>query len=189
MYETSDIRKGLRIELNESPFQIIEYQFVKPGKGNAFTRTKVRNLISGAVLDRTFKNGEKLKPADTEDREMQYLYNDKSDFFFMDNTSYEQISLEKEVVGDAAYYLIEGMQVTIGFFNGRPIGLNLPNFVILEVVETSPGEKGNTVTGASKPASLVTGYSVNVPLFIKTGELLKIDTRTGEYVERMKAYQ
>ena len=187
MYGTSDIRKGLRIELNESPFQIVECQFVKPGKGNAFTRTKVRNMITGAILDRTFKTGEKLKPADTEDREMQYLYRDGSDFFFMDNNSFEQISLEQEVVGDAVHYLIEGMQVSIGFFNGRPMGLNLPNFVILEVVDTSPGEKGNTASGATKAASLVTGYSVNVPLFIKTGELLKIDTRTGEYVERVKA--
>ncbi len=187
LYETSEIRKGLRIELNDSPFQIIEYQFVKPGKGNAFTRTKVRNMITGAVLDRTFKNGEKLKPADTEDREMQYLYKDGSDFFFMDNESYEQINLEQEVVREAAHYLIEGMQVSIGFFNGRPIGLELPNFVVLEVVDTSPGEKGNSVTGATKAAMLATGYTVNVPLFIKTGELLKIDTRTGEYVERVKA--
>ena len=187
LYETSEIRKGLRIELNDSPFQIIEYQFVKPGKGNAFTRTKVRNMITGAVLDRTFKNGEKLKPADTEDREMQYLYKDGSDFFFMDNESFEQINLEQEVVGDAAHYLIEGMQVSIGFFNGRPIGLELPNFVVLEVVDTSPGEKGNTVTGVTKAAMLATGYTVSVPLFIKTGELLKIDTRTGEYVERVKA--
>ncbi len=186
MYETSEIRKGLRIELNDSPFQIIEYQFVKPGKGNAFTRTKVRNMITGAVLDRTFKNGEKLKPADTEDREMQYLYKDGSDFFFMDNGSYEQINLEQEVVREAAHYLIEGMQVSIGFFNGRPIGLELPNFVVLEVVDTSPGEKGNSVTGATKAAMLATGYTVNVPLFIKMGELLKIDTRTGEYVERVK---
>ena len=187
MYETSDIRKGLRIELDGTPFQIIEFQFVKPGKGTAFTRTKVRNMITGAVLDRTFKTGEKLKPADTEDREMQYLYNDGNEFHFMDNNSFEQVSLEKEIIGETANYLIEEMQVNMGFFNKKPIGITLPNFVIMKVVETSPGEKGNTVIGASKPASLATGYTVNVPLFIKTGELLKIDTRTGEYVERVKA--
>ena len=187
MYDTSDIRKGLRIELDGTPFQIIEFQFVKPGKGTAFTRTKVRNMMNGAVLDRTFKTGEKLKPADTEDREMQYLYNDGTEFYFMDHTSYEQISLGKEIIGEAANYLIEEMLVNIGLFNGKPIGITLPNFVTMKVVETSPGEKGNTVTGATKPASLVTGYIVNVPLFIKPGELLKIDTRTGEYVERVKA--
>ncbi|MBF0278184.1 MAG: elongation factor P [SAR324 cluster bacterium] len=187
MYETSDIRKGLRIEIDGTPFQIIEFQFVKPGKGTAFTRTKVRNILTGAVLDRTFKTGEKLQPTNTEDREMQYLYNDGSEFYFMDNSNYEQISLSSEVIGDAANYLLEEMNVSVGFFNGKPIGLSLPNFVTMEVIETSPGEKGNTVTGATKPASLITGYTVNVPLFIKQGELLKIDTRTGEYVERVKA--
>lgn len=186
MYETSDIRKGLRIEIDGTPFQVIEFQFVKPGKGTAFTRTKIRNIITGAVLDRTFKTGEKLKPADTEDRAMQYLYNDGNEFHFMDNSSYEQISLESDIIGDAANYLIEEMNINIGFFNGKPIGLTLPNFVTMAVVETSPGEKGNTVTGATKPASLITGYTVNVPLFIKQGEHLKIDTRTGEYVERVK---
>ncbi len=187
MYETSNIRKGLRIEIDDTPYQIIEFQFVNPGKGSAFTRTKIRNMITAAVLDRTFKTGEKLRPADTEDREMQYLYTDGSEFYFMDNKNYEQIGLAEDIVGDASNYLIENMEVIISFFKGKAIGLNLPNFVVMEVVETSPGEKGNTVTGATKPASLSTGYTVNVPLFIKTGELLKIDTRTGEYVERVKS--
>lgn len=186
VYETSDIRKGLRIEMDGAPFQIVEFQFVKPGKGTAFTRTKVKNMITGAVLDRTFKTGEKLKPADTQDLEMQYLYNDGSEFFFMDNASYEQIGIESDVVGDAINYLLENSSVIVGFFQSKPIGLTLPNFVNLEVTETAPGEKGNTVTGATKPATLSTGYSVNVPLFIKEGEYLKIDTRTGEYVERVK---
>ncbi|MBF0286348.1 MAG: elongation factor P [SAR324 cluster bacterium] len=187
MYETSDIRKGLRIEMDETPFQVIEFQFVNPGKGSAFTRTKIRNMITGAVLDRTFKTGEKLAPADTEDRTMQYLYTDGSEFYFMDNKNYEQIGLTEEIVGDASNYLIENMEVTISFFKSKSIGLTLPNFVVMEVIETSPGEKGNTVTGATKPASLPTGYTVNVPLFIKVGELLKIDTRTGAYVERVKS--
>jgi len=186
VYETSDIRKGLRFEMDGDPFVVVEFQFVKPGKGTAFTRTKIRNMITGAVLDRTYKSGEKLKPADTEDREMQYLYND-GDFHFMDNNNYEQVSLDSNAVGDAANYLTENMLIEVGFFKGRSIGISLPNFVVLEVTETAPGEKGNTVTGASKPAVVSTGYSVNVPLFVNEGDQLRIDTRTGEYAERVKA--
>ena len=185
MYETSDIRKGLRFEMDGDPFVVVEFQFVKPGKGTAFTRTKIRNMITGAVLDRTYKSGEKLKPADTEDREMQYLYND-GDFHFMDNNNYEQVSLDSNAVGDAANYLTENMLIEVSFFKGRSIGISLPNFVVLEVTETAPGEKGNTVTGASKPALVSTGYSVNVPLFVNEGDQLRIDTRTGEYAERVK---
>jgi elongation factor P len=185
VYETSDIRKGLRFEMDGDPFVIVEFQFVKPGKGTAFTRTKIRHMITGAVLDRTYKSGEKLKPADTEDREMQYLYND-GDFHFMDNNNYEQVSLDSNAVGDAANYLTENMLIEVSFFKGRSIGISLPNFVVLEVTETAPGEKGNTVTGASKPAVVSTGYSVNVPLFVNEGDQLRIDTRTGEYSERVK---
>ena len=185
MYETSDIRKGLRIELDGDPFVVMEFQFVKPGKGTAFTRTKIRNMINGAVLDRTFKSGEKLKPADTEDREMQFLYSD-GDFHFLDNRNYEQVALESSVVGDASNYLTENMMIEVSFFQGRYIGLTLPNFVALKVTETAPGEKGNTVTGASKPAVVSTGYTVNVPLFVNDGDQIRIDTRTGEYVDREK---
>ena len=185
MYETSDIRKGLKIELDGEPYTIVDFQFVKPGKGNAFTRTKIRNLINQSVLDRTFKTGEKITPADTEEREMQFLYNDGS-FHFMDNRNYEQISLDSDVVGDYENYLTENMEIQVSFYKSRPIGLTLPNFVNLAVTETAPGEKGNTVTGANKPATLSTGYSVNVPLFINEGDMLKIDTRSGEYVERVK---
>jgi len=185
VYETSDIRKGLRIELDGDPFIIIEFQFVKPGKGTAFTRTKVRNLINGSVIDRTFKSGEKLKPADTEDRSMQYIYFDSS-YHFLDSNNFEQISLDASIVGENTNYLTENMNVEISFYKGRPIGLSLPNFVVLEVTETTPGEKGNTVTGALKPALVTTGYSLNVPLFINEGDHLKIDTRNGEYVERVK---
>ncbi len=171
--------------MDGDPYIVLEFQFVKPGKGTAFTRTKIRNLISGAVLDHTYKSGEKLKPADTEDREMQFLYSD-GDFHFMDNNNYEQVSLESSVVGEAVNYLTENMMIEVSFFKGRSIGLSLPNFVVLEVIETAPGEKGNTVTGASKPAVVSTGYSVNVPLFVNEGDQLRVDTRTGEYVERVK---
>ena len=171
--------------MDGDPYIVLEFQFVKPGKGTAFTRTKIRNLISGAVLDHTYKSGEKLKPADTEDREMQFLYSD-GDFHFMDNNNYEQVSLESSIVGEAVNYLTENMMIEVSFFKGRSIGLSLPNFVVLEVIETAPGEKGNTVTGASKPAVVSTGYSVNVPLFVNEGDQLRVDTRTGEYVERVK---
>ena len=171
--------------MDGDPYIVLEFQFVKPGKGTAFTRTKIRNLISGAVLDHTYKSGEKLKPADTEDREMQFLYSD-GDFHFMDNNNYEQVSLESSVVGEAVNYLTENMMIEVSFFKGRSIGLSLPNFVVLEVIETAPGEKGNTVTGASKPALVSTGYSINVPLFVNEGDQLRVDTRTGEYVERVK---
>ena len=186
MLETSDIRKGLRIEMDGDPYIVIDFQFVKPGKGTAFTRTKVRNLINGAVIDRTFKSGEKLQAADTEERSMQYIYCD-GNYHFLDSNSFEQISLESTLVGDNTYYLTENMNVDISFYKGRPIGLSLPNFVILEVTETAPGEKGNTVTGALKPALVTTGYSLNVPLFINEGDHLKVDTRNGEYVERVKS--
>ena len=186
MYETSDIRKGLRIEMDGEPFIVIEFQFVKPGKGTAFTRTKIRNMINGAVIDRTFKSGEKLKPADTEERSMQYLYSDGS-YHFLDSISFEQVSLGNAIVGDNANYLTENMNVEISYFKGQPIGLSLPNFVVLDVKETAPGEKGNTVTGALKPAEVTTGFSLNVPLFINNGDQVKIDTRTGEYVERIKS--
>ena len=172
--------------MDGEPFIVIEFQFVKPGKGTAFTRTKVRNLINGAVIDRTFKSGEKLKPADTEERHMQYLYSD-GNYHFLDSNNFEQISLENTLVGENADFLTENMNVEVSFYKGRPIGLSLPNFVVLEVTETAPGEKGNTVTGALKPALMSTGYSLNVPLFINEGDHLKIDTRTGEYVERIKS--
>ena len=185
MYDTSDIRKGLTIEQDGVPFVVLEFQFVKPGKGTAFTRTKIRNMMSGAVLDKTFKSGEKITPANTEDREMQYLYFDV-EYHFMDNSNYEQESLGSDVVGGLSNYLTENMIVNVSFFQGRPIGLTIPNFVVLEVKETIPGEKGNTVTGASKPSLLSTGYTVNVPLFVNEGDKIRIDTRTGEYVERVK---
>ena len=185
MYDTSDIRKGLTIEQDGIPFVVLEFQFVKPGKGTAFTRTKIRNMMSGAVLDKTFKSGEKLTPANTEDREMQYLYYDV-EYHFMDNSNYEQESLESDVVGDLSNYLTENMIVSVVFFQGKAIGLTIPNFVVLEVKETAPGEKGNTVTGASKPALLSTGYTVNVPLFVNEGDRIRIDTRKGVYVERVK---
>ncbi len=186
MYETSEIRKGLKIEIDGDPYAVVDFQFVKPGKGNAFTRCKIKNLITGAVLDRTYRSGEKLKEAQLEEHTMQFLYQDDSGFHLMDQTSYEQVAVPTKTVGDMAAFLREGLVVQVLFFQERPIGLTLPNFVELTVADTEPGVKGDTVSGARKPATLETGAVINVPLFIERGEKLRVDTRTGEYVERVK---
>ncbi len=186
MYETSDIRKGLKIQIDGDPYTVVEFQFVKPGKGTAFTRTKIKNLITGAVLERTYKSGEKLEPANIEEKQMQYLYLDGDKYCFMDTTSYEQTFISVDDVGDTAKLMPDNINVDVLLFNDRPIGVTLPNFVELAVVHTEPGVKGDTASGATKPATLSTGAVINVPLFIEEGEVLKIDTRTAEYVERVK---
>ena len=185
MYDTSEIRKGLKIEIDGVPYAVVDFQFVKPGKGNAFTRTKIKNLMTGAVIDRTYKTGEKLKPADMEDRQMQYLYKDDDGLHFMDQQSYEQVSIPADIVGDDADFLLENLVINVLLFQGRPVSISLPNFVEIQVSHTDPGLKGDTVTGAKKQAQLATGGTINVPLFVETGDVLKIDTRTREYVERV----
>jgi elongation factor P len=186
MYQTSDIRKGLKIEMDGNPFVIVEFQFVKPGKGCAFTRTKCKNLISGAVLDRTFKSGEKLVEADVEDPDMQYLYNDGEDFHFMNMETFEQVAVPVKAVGTAANYLVEEMIVKVLMYNSRPVNIEVPKFVEFEVTQCEPGVKGNTAQGGSKIAIVSTGAEIRVPLFIEQGQWLRVDTRTGEYVERVK---
>ena len=186
MYDTSDIRKGLKFQVDGVAFTVVEFQFVKPGKGTAFTRTKIKNLITGAVLERTYRTGEKLEPANIEEREMQYLYLDGDKYCFMDNTTYDQTFIESEQVGETAHFMPDNINVMVMFFDDKPIGITLPNFVELEVTHTEPGMKGDTASGATKPATLSTGATINVPLFIEEGEWLKIDTRTSSYVERVK---
>jgi elongation factor P len=186
MYETSDIRKGLKIEIDGDPYVVVDFQFVKPGKGQAFTRTRIKNLITGAVLDKTYRSGEKLQRASIEERQMQYLYKEGDNYCFMDQTSYEQVFVDGEVVGDLAQFMPDNLEVSVMFFSDRPVGVSLPTFVELEVTQTDPGLKGDTATGATKPATLSTGATINVPLFIEEGEVLKIDTRSGDYVERVK---
>ena len=186
MYDTSDIRKGLKITIDGVPFVFIDFQFVKPGKGQAFTRTKLRNMLTGAVIERTWKQGEKLEKADIEERQMQYLYPEGDKFVFMDTGNYEQFFLSEEQIGDNKFYLLDSTMVDILLFEGRPIGVTPPIFVELKVVETEPGFKGDTSGNTTKPARLETGLTVNVPLFVNEGETLKVDTRTGEYVERVK---
>lgn len=186
MLETSDIRKGLKVQMEGVPFEVIYFQFVKPGKGQAFTRTKLRNMMTGTVFERTFKSGEKLEKADLEEREMQYLYPEDDFYVFMDTTSYEQLRLTSAQLGDNKFYLQDGLMCSILLFNERPIGVTPPNFVEFEIAETEPGFKGDTSGGTTKNAKIVTGLEIQVPLFIEQGERVRIDTRTGEYAERVK---
>ena len=187
MYSTSDFRRGLRIQFKGEPYLIVEFQHVKPGKGGAFVRTKLKNLVNGRVLEETFRSGEKVEKPDLEEKNVQYLYFDVKDgYVFMDEGTYEQLHLSAEQVGDSRHYLLENMSLVLNIYQGRPIGLDLPTTVNLEVTQSDPGLKGDTATGATKPATLSTGLVVQVPLFINEGDVLKIDTRTGEYLERAK---
>jgi elongation factor P len=185
VYDTSDIKKNLKIKLDGVPFSVVDFQFVKPGKGNAFTRTKLRNMYTGAVIERTFRSNEKLEPADMEERQMQFLYKETDSFVFMDTVSYDQLNLSAEQLGENQWYLIDGTNVDVLFFNEKPIGVTPPTFVVMKVLHTEPGFKGDTSGGAMKSATMETGLNVSVPLFINEGEMLKIDTRTGGYSERV----
>jgi elongation factor P len=186
MYSTTDFKKGLKIELEGVPYAIVDFQHVKPGKGGAFVRTKLKSLLTGRVLDQTFRSGEKVKRPDLMEREMQYLYREGDRFCMMDNETYEQIMLTEDQVGEARLYLTENMDVKILFFNQQPVGVEVPLFVQLEVAQTEPGVKGDTAAGGTKPATLESGVTIQVPLFISEGERVKVDTRTGTYIERVK---
>ena len=185
MSSTTDIRKGLRIQIDGVPYHVVEHQFVKPGKGQAFTRCRVRNLVTGNVIERTWKSGESVELADVEERKMTYSWAEADTFVFMETATGDQIHVEKDKVGDAARFLAEGLDVEVTLFNGSAIGVDLPANVIMQVVESEPGIKGDTASGATKPATLATGAVVNVPLFIKEGEWIKVDTTTGQYLERV----
>ncbi len=184
MVSTNDFKTGLTVEIEGQVWTVVDFQHVKPGKGAAFVRAKLKNLKSGAVVERTFNAGEKLPRAHLERREMQYLYQSDELYTFMDTEDYEQLSLSKEQIGDGVKYLKENMLVNILFFQGQTFGVDLPNSVELKVVETEPGVRGDTATAGTKPAKLETGAIVKVPLFINIGDVLKVDTRTGEYIER-----
>jgi elongation factor P len=183
--DTSEFRKGLKIEIDGEPYEIVEFQHVKPGKGSAFVRTTIRSLLSGRVLQPTLKSGEKVGKPDIEDKEMQYLYLQGEDYYFMDTKNYEQTFLSEKVLGESKNFLKENINVSVLFYNGKAIGVTLPNSVDLKVTKCDPGVRGDTVSGALKPAELETGYSVNVPLFINEGDVLKIDTRDGKYLTRV----
>lgn len=184
MISTSDFRTGLTIEIEGDVYQVVDFQHVKPGKGAAFVRSKIKNLRTGAVVERTFNPGEKLPRARVERKEVQYLYNDGKEYNFMNMETYDQFGMSDDELGDAVKYLKENMVINILTFNELTIGVDLPNIVELEVVETAPGIKGDTATGGSKPAILETGATVNVPFFISIGDVLQIDTRTGHYIKR-----
>lgn len=184
MISSSDFRTGATIEIDNNVWQIVDFQHVKPGKGAAFVRTKMKNVRTGAVVERTFNPGEKFPKAHVDRREMQYLYESDGNYNFMDNETYEQSELTTEQLGDAVKYLKENMNINVMFFQGTVIGVELPVAVELTVVETDPGIRGDTATGGTKPAKMESGCVVRVPLFINTGDVLRIDTRTGEYLER-----
>ena len=184
MIPTSQFRNGLKVELDGEPFVIVEFQHVKPGKGGAFVRTRLKSLKSGLVQDRTFRSGEKLQRPDLEERTLQFLYQDDGQWHFMDTATYEQIFLTAGQLGDEKNYLQENVVISALFHKGQPIGVQLPIFVELTITKTDPGFRGDTATGATKPATLETGFVVQVPLFLNEGERVRIDTRTGEYNER-----
>tara|TARA_Y100001934_G_scaffold213654_1_gene253005 strand:- start:155 stop:712 length:558 start_codon:yes stop_codon:yes gene_type:complete len=185
MADTTDFRNGFCMLIDGDIFSIAEFQHVKPGKGGAFVRTKLKNMHTGAVLDRTFRSGDKVDEVRLEKREMQYLYSEADLYYFMDLDTYEQMGIASGVVGQAANLLKESENAYVLIARDAAIGVDLPNFVLLEVTHTEPGIKGDTATGATKPATLETGYQVQVPLFVNQGDKLKIDTRTGDYVERV----
>jgi elongation factor P len=185
MYDTSDIRKGLKVLMDGNPYTVVEFQFVKPGKGAAFTRTKMKNLLTGNVLERNLRSGERLEPADVETKTMQYLYADADSFVFMDTSTYDQVQIPRETVGDQSAFMPENINVEVLFFNGRAVDVTLPNFIEQKVIEADPGFRGDTATGATKPVKIGTGASINVPLFISVGDVIKIDTRSGQYLERV----
>lgn len=186
VYSTNEFKNGLKVMLDNDPCNIIDCEFVKPGKGQAFTRVKIRNLKTGRVVERTFKSGDSLTGADVTDIEMQYLYNDGEHWHFMVPDTFEQFALSKEILADTAQWLKEQDICTATLWNNDPIQVMPPNFVILAIVETDPGVRGDTSGGGGKPAILETGAVVRVPLFVQTGELIKVDTRTGDYVSRVK---
>lgn len=185
MYATNQFRKGLKVELEGVPYEIVDFQHVSPGKGRAFTRTKLKNMLNQNILERTITSGDKLDRANTEEKEMQYLYRDSEGYHFMNQANYEQVALLPEFLGDAKDFLQEHLVVKVMYFNERPIGIELPTFVQLAITETAPAFKGDTVTGGLKPAKLETGASVNVPFHLKEGDVIKVDTRDYSYSEKV----
>ncbi|HVN95433.1 MAG TPA: elongation factor P [Syntrophorhabdaceae bacterium] len=182
---TSEFRKGLRILVDNEPFVIVDFQHVKPGKGGAFVRTRLKSLVSGNVLDRTYRSGDKAEVPEMEEKAMQFLYKEDVNYHFMDQNTYDQLFIDEKSLGDAKNYLKEGMVATILFYQGRTLGVDIQNFVELRIVQAEPGVKGDTAQNATKPAVLETGYTIQVPLFVEEGDTVRIDTRTGDYMDRV----
>jgi elongation factor P len=186
MYTSADLRKGLKVAIDNEPYIVTFFEFAKPGKGQALYRTKLKNMITGATLDRTYRSGETFEPANLEDRGMQFLYKEDTHYTFMDNQTYEQVSIDESALGDSSNFLVDNMPVNVLLFRDKAIGVDLPNFVNLRVTSTEPWAKGDTSGSDSKPATVETGYTLRVPPFIEEGELITIDTRSGEYSTRVK---
>jgi elongation factor P len=187
MISSNDFRNGVTIVIDGQLWTVIEFLHVKPGKGSAFVRTRLKNVKTGATVERTFRAGEKLERATVDNRDMQMLYNDADGYHFMDTESYENVTLQRELIGDPADFLKDGMRIAVQFHDGTPIGVDLPAHVELKVEETDPGFKGDTATGTTKPAKLETGASVQVPLFVNPGDLIRIDTRDRRYIGRVQS--
>ncbi|MBU0678693.1 MAG: elongation factor P [Verrucomicrobia bacterium] len=185
MYSASDLRKGLKIEIDGEPCIITDFQFVKPGKGQAIYRCKIRNLFTGSTLDKSYRSVEKIDKPNLLSKDLIYSYEDGSDFVFMDTDTYEQIHVSSDVLGNQKYFLVEDMEVEVLFFNNRPLEVTLPNFIEKKIIETEPGARGDTATNVLKPAKVDNGYEVQVPIFVNEGDVIRIDTRTGAYSERV----
>lgn len=186
MYESGNLKKGLKIEIDGEPYEIVDFEFVKPGKGQALYKCKLKNMITGVQFDKTYRSGEKINKADLEEQEMEYLYNDGEYYYFMNTTTYEQESMAADQLGQSVKLLKENTVCNVLLFQGRPIGVSLPNFIELRVVSADPWVKGDTASGGYKPAELETGLVAQVPPFVEEGQKIRIDTRTGQYVERVK---
>ena len=185
VYQTSDFRNGLKVEIDGVPYEMVYFQFVKPGKGTAFTRTKLKNMITGAVLERTYRTGETINAADINEVTTNYIYNDGEFYVFMDSETYEQIFVSPTLIEDEKDFLTENIQVDVLLFEGNPVTITLPNFIEDEITYCEPGVKGNTATGSTKPATLSCGAEVQVPLFVEQGDHIRVDTRTKAYVQRV----
>lgn len=185
MATTNDLKNGLVLNLDGQLWAVVEFQHVKPGKGGAFVRTKLKNVLSGKVVDKTFNAGTKVETANVDKRDMQYLYRDGSDFVFMDSTTYDQLNIPEATVGDSAHFLLENQEAIVATHDGSPLYVELPAAVVLEITYTEPGLQGDRSTGGTKPATLETGYEIAVPLFLETGTKVKVDTRTGDYLGRV----
>jgi elongation factor P len=183
--DVSDLKKNAKLEMDGQPYVVTEFQFVKPGKGQGLYKCKLKNMLTGSVIDRTWRSGEKLTAANVESKKMQFLFASGDAYTFMDNDTYEQVELSADTVGDDKNFLLDNLAAEVLFYNERPVGLTLPSHVVMEITECEPGVKGDTATNVTKAATIQTGHTVQVPLFIKQGDKIKIDTRTGAYVERV----
>lgn len=186
MYDSSDLRKGLKIEIDGDPYEVSDFQFVKPGKGQALYKCRLKNMITGSQFDKTYRSGDKFNQADLAEQQMEYLYTDGEEYHFMNTSTYDQETMTASQLGDSVKFLKENTVCDVLLFKGKPIGLSLPNFIEMRVVKADPWVKGDTASGSSKPAHLETGLVIQVPPFIEEGEKVRIDTRTGQYVERVK---